>query len=241
MFTHNDKVKKRNGLAVLVLGVTGLLAGHTATAADARRYVEDNCVSCHAVTKPDFAASGIIERIERKGPLLYYAGDKFNETWLQSWLEKPHRIRPGGSFPPHHTVVTDDGDVIDDNTFHPHPAVPKDIAKVVVDYLMGLHAQDVPSLTQTYQPKQVSAVLGKMNFNKFKGCAACHRDAEDSGGLSGPEMYTAWKRMKPEFIVSYIKDPVAWDPHSMMPNRHLQEADIHKLVDYLKLIGEKTP
>ena len=203
-----------------------------------QKYIESSCFSCHAFKKPDFEALGIDERINRKGPHLYYAGDKFNREWLETWLKEPYRMRPAGSYPPDHTVVEDVGDVIDESSLSEHISVPEDIVAAVADYLMSLKMENPPTLETQYKQKKVSAVMGRMNFHKFKGCAACHRDAPDIGGLSGPELYTAWKRLNPQFFISYIKQPTAWDPHSMMPNRHLDESDIHKLVDYLREQGE---
>ena len=240
MSEKNLRVEKQILAVAILLGLLALLANHVAMASGAEEYVQDNCAGCHAVSKPDFDAMDITERARRKGPHLYYAGDKFRKEWLQTWLVAPDHIRPGGSFPPDHTVVTDEGDVIDEDTLAVHPSVPEAMAAGVAEWLMGLHMEDAPLLDAEYTPKKVSPMLGKMNFNKFKGCAACHRDEDDTGGLSGPELYTAWNRMQPEFIVSYIKNPAAWDPHSMMPNRHLNEPEIHKLVDYLKLIGENS-
>jgi len=208
---------------------------------DTEQYVQEKCASCHALSEADIDTDDITERMHRKAPPLYYAGDKFRKEWLQSWLEAPARIRPGGGFPPDHTVVTDDGDVIDQTTLSDHPSVPTSMASDVAALLMTLHLKARPTLQSVYQPQPASLMLGKMNFDKFKGCSACHRDAKDVGGLSGPELYTAWNRLQPEFIVSYIGNPVAWDAHSMMPNKHLREADIHKLVDYVKLIGEARP
>lgn len=207
-------------------------------AEDVQKYIESTCLSCHAIQKPDFDKLGIDERINRKGPHLYYAGDKFNRDWLQAWLEKPYRIRPGGAFPPDHTVVADVGDVIDESTLEDHIAVPEALAGPVADFLMSLRLENPPQLDKNYEPKKVSPVMGKMDFTKFKGCAACHRDEPDVGGLSGPELYTAWQRLSPHFFISYIKNPRAWDPNSMMPNRHLEEKEIHKLVDYLRQQGE---
>lgn len=235
----NSKNTIRMWFLSVITGVLVIMANHPALASNVEKYIDENCVTCHAITKPDYKTLGISERMQRKGPLLYYAGDKFNKDWLQHWLESPSRIRPGGSFPPDHTVVTDDGDVIDKKTLPVHMSVPKEMAVELAKYLMSFHLDDKPELETPYTPGSVSMTMGKMNFNKFKGCSACHRDNENVGGVSGPEMYTAWKRMQPEFIISYIKNPVAWDPHTMMPNRHLQEKDIHKLVDYLKLIGDK--
>ena len=203
-----------------------------------QQYIQSNCIACHAMKKPDFEGLGIEERINRKGPHLYYAGDKFNSDWLQAWLEEPYRIRPGGSFPPDHTIVTDEGDVINKESLLEHISIPKEMSKGVAEYLLSLKLEKTPTLEKEYTEKQVSPVMGKMDFHKFKGCAACHGDSPGIGGVSGPELYTAWARLNQNYFISYIKNPTAWDPHSMMPNKHLNEEDIHKLVDYLRQVGE---
>lgn len=225
-------------VAYLLIGLASTLSSSNVVAQDVQKYIESKCISCHAVKKPDFEKIGIDERINRKGPHLYYAGDKFNKDWLKEWLKKPYRIRPGGSFPPEHTIVADVGDVIDESTLVEHMSVPEELLSPVTDYLMSLKMENLPELEKEYEPKKVSPVMGRMDFHKFKGCAACHRDEPDIGGLSGPELYTAWQRLNPHYFISYIKDPTAWDPNSMMPNRHLDEGDIHKLVDYLRQQGK---
>jgi hypothetical protein len=81
--------------------------------------------------------------------------------------------------------------------------------------------------------------MGNLNFGKFNGCDACHRDAPNYGGVSGPELYTAWQRLQPKYIASYITNPVAWDPHTLMPHKELKPTVVKKLVDYLKVNGEE--
>ncbi len=209
-----------------------------AYATDIPNYLTQNCSSCHALSKPDFMAEGIQERINRRGPHLFYAGNKFREKWLLNWLKKPYQIRPGGSYPPLHTIVTDEGDVIDKQTLINHVALPDNLAQEVSSYLMSLHPMDALEKQVDYQAKTVSSAMGKMNFNKFKGCGACHLDSTEEGGLSGPELYTAWQRLKPNFVGSYIKNPVSWDPYSMMPSKHLKDSEINKLIGYLKTLKE---
>lgn len=234
-FSHHRRLLQALSLATIAAAVSA-----TAPVANANEYVQTHCADCHTLSQPDYAALGFAERANRKGPHLHYAGDKYRKDWLRAWLEAPTRIRPGGSFPPDHTVVTDEGDVIDESTLPDHPAVPEEQLDDVVATLMSLHLDDAPTLEQPYEPKKISLMLGKMDFNKFKGCAACHRDDAENGGLSGPELYTAWQRLQPEFIVTYTASPTAWDPHSMMPNRHLKESDIHKLANYLKTVAEEA-
>ncbi|MDZ7784768.1 MAG: hypothetical protein U5K56_18090 [Halioglobus sp.] len=40
--------------------------------------------------------------------------------------------------------------------------------------------------------------------------------------------------MQPAFIASWIADPVAWDPHTLMPGGDLNECAVAKLVNYLE-------
>lgn len=224
-------------LGAAVLLAAGLPAAASAdTAAD----VQQQCGACHAL-KHDYATAAIGERAERKAPPLDYAGNKFQRDWLVKWLQSPTRIRPAGVFPPAHVKDGPNGDVVDEASLVKHPAVPAAQAEAVADYLMTLKPFDDLIKAETYQPGAIAERMGKMNFGKFKGCDACHQDAPGSGGVSGPELYTAWKRLQPAYISSYIGNPVAWDTHTMMPKGDANADAVHKLANYLKVIGEKQP
>ncbi|MFA5549725.1 MAG: hypothetical protein WDA10_14370, partial [Porticoccaceae bacterium] len=84
--------------AALLLGAVAPLAA--AAAGDGEALARDNCAGCHALERPDYQALGHGERATRKGPPLYYAGNKFRAQWLEAWLQKPERLRPAGVFPP---------------------------------------------------------------------------------------------------------------------------------------------
>lgn len=224
------------------LGAAAMLAAVVPLAAnaDAAGDVQQQCGTCHAL-KHNYATSAIQERAERKAPPLDYAGNKFQRAWLVSWLQNPVRIRPAGVFPPAHLKEGPDGDAIDATSLPKHPAVPAAQAEAMADYLLTLKPFDSLIKAETYQSGTIAERMGKMNFGKFKGCDACHQDASNSGGVSGPELYTAWKRLQPAFISSYIGNPVAWDPHTMMPKGDANADAVHKLANYLKVIGEKQP
>lgn len=209
--------------------------------ADGKQWVEANCASCHALERPDYQDLGHAERITRKGPPLYFAGNKFRAEWLESWLQNPQRIRPAGVFPPAAVKVTDDGDVIDTAALGEHPALSADEARQATEYLMSLRAFDDLIAATNYEPGTIAARMGQLNFSKFNGCDACHQDSANSGGFSGPELYTAWQRLQPKFIASFIANPVAWDPNTLMPKADLNESAVARLSDYLKLIGEEQP
>lgn len=214
-------------------------AGGTAenVKADVAVDVATQCAACHQLQPGDKA--DLEARAMRKGPPLYYAGNKFRKEWLVRWLQKPVRIRDAGDFPPHHVKTTDHGDVVDPATLNDHPALDAATAQRFAEWLMALTSKAELIKAESYTPGRVSKRMGAMNFTKFKGCGACHQDAADKGGLSGPELYTAWQRLQPGFIASYIRNPVAWEPVSLMPVKHLQTKQIDQIVDYLHVLSEE--
>jgi cytochrome c2 len=220
--------------AALAFGVSSGAQG------DVGADVQKQCGVCHALAAPD-AAAGPAERAQRKGPPLHFAGNKFRRDWLVAWLQAPTTLRPAGIFPPAMVKPGPKGDAVDAASLPKHAAIPAAQAAAVADHLMSLRPFDKLIQAEQYEPAAIAARMGQMNFGKFKGCDGCHKDAPDRGGVSGPELYTAWQRLQPAFISSYIANPVAWDPHTMMPKGDANATAVHKLADYLKVIGEKQP
>lgn len=206
--------------------------------ADGAATVNSQCASCHAVEKPDFATLGKLERLERKGPPLYFAGNKYREGWLAQWLQKPQNHYLSGYFPSGAVFQdTSEGEIPDSAALLKHVALNAATATEVATYLMSLQPKSELIAAVQYTPGKVAKRMGTMNFRKFKACDSCHQDALDEGGFSGPTLYNAWQRLQPEFIVSFIQDPVAWDANTIMPVMEMNSAAVNKLVDYLKLIG----
>lgn len=213
-----------------------------AEAADGKQLLMDSCSNCHQIDMPDKASLTLQEKINRKGPPLYFAGHKYQQAWLENWLQHPRRITPsGGNYWANAVVVTDEGDEIDENKLTAHIAVNQQQAIAITQYLLAL--KPFPDLIREgeYTPGKVPRMLAAKDFRKFKGCVACHRDEEDFGGVTGPELYTAMKRLTPEYIASYIRNPTAWEPRSLMSNSHLNDAPIYKLMNYLNIIVEDLP
>jgi len=193
--------------------------------------LKSQCISCHAIVKPDNAS---LDRLwERKGPDLYYAGSKFNKAWLEKWLQNPVRIRPAGEFYTRHVKGSDKEDVVDESTMVAHVKLSKADAEAVAEALMALTGPADLVRKGAFKGDKVSMSMGAMFFNKLRGCAACHQAKPGTGGSSGPELYTAAERLQPDYIYSYIKNPQAIDPHIWMPTLNLAEPDLQRLTGYI--------
>ncbi|MEX2353787.1 MAG: cytochrome C [Gammaproteobacteria bacterium] len=207
--------------------------------ADGADIVNERCLACHTLERPDFKQSGIEERLLRAAPPLYYAGNKYRQQWLQEWLQSPTRLYPAGYRIAGAVRSSDEGDIVDTEALVSHITLNETDAIQVSNYLMTLRPYDELIEKDNYIAGTVAKRMGMLDFRKFKGCNACHQDEQDAGGISGPELYSAWQRLQPEYLSSYIQNPVAWDAHTIMPVLDMNEAAVHKLVHYLKLIGEE--
>jgi len=219
-------------MAALLLACVAAPKGN---AADGEQILTSQCADCHSLEGP---APATLEALwERKGPDLFYAGNKYKADWMERWLQKPERIRPAGMYYGRHVQTTPDGDKIDSATLEAHPALNAADAKAVTIALMRRKANSDLLHPGEYHPGTVSLMMGEMMFDKFKGCLACHQIEPDYGGLSGPEVYTSAERLQEDYLMSYMRNPQAWDPLIFMPNKGLEDTDLRKLVDYMRALA----
>jgi len=188
------------------------------------------CASCHALTsKAGAAAAGLW----RKGPALYYAGNKYNESWLKEWLQNPKQVRPSGMFYLDHVESGKRRDMIRKTSFPEHVRLTATEAKDVASALSEKRVKTALTRVEKLDPSMAAGSAGELLFDKGNGCMACHRIASDYGGLSGPELYTAGKRLKPEYMLSFTRDPNSWNRKTYMPQRDISEEELQKLVNYI--------
>src|SRR3546814_20179976 len=96
----------------------------------------DVCSADLALTRP---ADTTVEHLwNRKGPDLWYAGDKFNREWLVGWLQNPTTIRPGGVMWFKHAKAGDPHDTIDTAAVEKHPKVDAANAEKLAESLLLL-------------------------------------------------------------------------------------------------------
>lgn len=200
--------------------------------------LQKDCTSCHNISGP--VAQTLKEAFAKKGPDLSYAGNKYRQEWLVSWLQKPERIRPAGMYYGDHIKPGAKSDEIDTSTLTNHVALSKADATAIAAELMQMKPHADLIAKEKIEPGSISKQMGEMAFDKFLGCMACHLIEPEYGGLSGPELYTAAKRLQPEYIASFIRSPQAWEPKSWMPNKHVSEGNIQKIVSYLQVLGKEA-
>jgi cytochrome c2 len=225
-------MKKRFTLMAAALAL-GLGAG----AAQAADILTQQCVACHAISKPDKAS---LERmLERKGPDLYYAGNKFNKAWLVSWLQNPTTLRPGGVMYTHAVKGGSGGavDTIDAAKVPAHPKLSAADAQAAADLLMNLKVDGL--VTAGAWKGETGGSMASMLFSKLRGCTSCHAAKPGGPPNSGPELYSAGTRLQPDYVLAYMKDPQRFDPHVWMPSLGLTDADLQKLTGYLTTLKQE--
>ncbi len=224
--------------AATMFAIVLVLNSVIARADSGESILKTQCGSCHNLSGP--APTTLKDLWARKGPDLFYAGNKYKADWIAAWLQKPTRIRPAGEFYADHVKPGPKGDVIDTSSLITHPSLSAKDAEEVTEALMKRKALSNLIKPGEYKTGTISRSMGELMFDKFRGCLACHEIEPGYGGLSGPEVYTAGKRLQDDYLISYMRDPQAWDPKIFMPNRHLSDRDLQKFVHYFHLLSKEV-
>ncbi|MFQ5344486.1 MAG: hypothetical protein ACE5DZ_00840 [Mariprofundus sp.] len=212
--------------------------------------LKTRCAYCHDLKGP--APQTIRQLWKRDAPDLFYAGNKFRREWLVEWMQKPVRIRPAGvnylraiNSTPTNLKKTKKGrkyDVLWGKYLKPlqHEELSKAEAEAVADALMELKPHfDLVSAVKLDESMKVTLDDGEVLIDKVYGCQSCHQIEPGYGGYTGSELYTAGRRLQPEFMLSYIKRPKNWDPKIWMPNGNVKPDDLQKIVNYLILLSKE--
>lgn len=184
-------------------------------------YGGKNCAGCHLTNGPN-PDKTFEDKLKRKGPDLWFAGSKFKKEWLLAWLQDPKPIR---SMAYNSIEKKNPGD---------HPKLSGKEAGDVTDYLMTLTSKDVA--TGAIKPK--NDLMGKMVFEKKQGCYGCHlskKGAKVAGGVTGPSLVEAGKRLQGDWIYAYLKNPQAIIPVKRMPTYSgiLTDAELKSVASYV--------
>lgn len=187
------------------------LKGAEKAASGKSLFIEKGCYGCHdARVRSDLPKySTPFNGISQK-----VAG----KAWLAKWIENPVELRPATLMPKFRLSQTQLHDL--------------------VAYLYGLENN---ALTLTLADDgQGSAKRGETTFTE-KACVACHSEKADAAGLTRriPQLLDAGLKLKGDWLINWISDPLSINPDTWMPKLDLTQADIKDLTAYLKTLSDQ--
>ena len=102
--------------------------------------------------------------------------------------------------------------------------------------------------TKRLEPARISLVIaktgdaaeqGKMRFNQMF-CVTCHAIAVERsgetkliGGDIGPELTKVGSKVKPEWLVAWLRDPQGYLEHTRMPRYQWSDKDLYEVTQYI--------
>jgi mono/diheme cytochrome c family protein len=209
---------------------------------DGRRILQKyNCTGCHVVEAKGGDIAAFYETPQVAPPPLVAGhlqeGEKVQATWLYEWLARPTSLRPWlkvrmPTFP-----------------------VTIDEATTLSKYFAALAGKGFPYefvRVEEYSPELVGAGR-KLASKDYFDCFSCHVQGSKlpEGPPEGwaPDLSLARRRLRPEWIVKWLKDPQKIQPGAKMPSFYPggpddilggnEEQQIIALRDYIMSLGER--
>lgn len=168
-----------------------------------RLYRELKCAACHEAGP---------------APTLAYSGSKLQKDWVKGYLLKPHRIR------------WSDFDVRP-VTRMPDYQLTEDEAERLSAYLDALRDPERFPERKPRADEELRADFGKQLFAQYL-CINCHFVGKD-GEEYGPDLTGVGRRLRPEYIETFLRNPAALIPGNPMQDLKLWPKEAEALTDYL--------
>ncbi len=192
------------------------------------RFIQASCGTCHYADLPqtqrltkgrellaELNCQGChrlpgIERPAMLGPDLTNVGTKVSREWIYKWLKEPR------------TIVDKDGNVsVNGYETEDEPRMPK--FRLTENELRGLSAYP----------------QGELRFRQMF-CSTCHslaviRAGETKliGGDIGPELTKVGSKVNPDWLITWLRDPQGYLPHTRMPRYGWSDEDLFKVTQYI--------
>jgi mono/diheme cytochrome c family protein len=193
--------------------------------------VKFNCEGCHRLEG--------IGRPAMIGPDLTNIGTKVSRAWIYKWLKEPR------------TITDSQGNIkVDGVETENEPRMPK--FRLDEKELRGLSAylstlkshppephKIDPRVLAKWQKNPNTVQQGELRFRQMF-CSDCHALAvvragttELIGGDIGPELTKVGSKVKPDWLISWLRDPQAYLPHAIMPRYQWSDEDLYTVSQYL--------
>jgi mono/diheme cytochrome c family protein len=192
---------------------------------------ELNCQACHRLPG--------IERPAMLGPDLTNIGTKVSREWIYKWLKEPR------------TILDKDGNVAvhgyetEEEPRMPKFRLPETELRGLSAYLSVQKAQALATykidarVVATWSKNPELTSQGELRFRQMF-CSTCHslavtRAGETKliGGDIGPELTKVGSKVKPDWLVAWLRDPQGYLPHTRMPRYGWSDEDLYKVTQYI--------
>ncbi len=164
-----------------------------------------NCQGCHLLEGQGGKVKELLEDPGLRPPSLEGEGAKVQDTWLYHFLKNPTTIRPWLKF----RMPT--------FGFHHEELIRLVRYFTLLSGVEELYEEEKAVGEAKPTPEEFAS--GKQLFQMFQ-CAKCHEPAK-AGTLGAsflaPDLTLAKDRLKPRWIVEWLKDPQVLEPGTMMP------------------------
>jgi len=178
---------------------------------------DNNCMGCHTIMgEGAYYAPELTKVVERRG-----------EEWIRIFIKDPEGMYPGQR----RMVKYNFTDAQIDDVI----AFLKWIGSVDLNGFPPKPPLQVPATVATISdPTDVSAVTQPQIFSSV--CAACHMVGGKGGGV-GPALDEAYKRLTPEQMIAWLRNPQEVKPGTTMPKLPLSDEQLSELANYLQSLG----
>ena len=192
--------------------------------------VRYNCIACHQLQD--------VVRPAMLGPDLTNVGTKVSREWIYKWLKEPR------------TITDADGNILVDGVAT-QPRMPK--FQLTDEELRALSAylsvqRVTPVEAYHFNSRTISAAnksgdvadQGKIRFDQMF-CVTCHALSVDRGGVTtliggniGPELTKVGSKVKPAWLVAWLRDPEGYLQHTKMPRYQWSDQDLYEVTQYVE-------
>ena len=192
---------------------------------------EKKCSECHRLSH---------DGAEKNGPDLFYAGNKYQASWLKQYLQNPITIRSAGS--------VEDPDFLKGippaNSLK-HIALPEEDAEQISQELMVLMPLDLPKEVDRLEPlTNGQKAKIKYQFERTFSCISCHQSlnlaGKVRGGISGPSLVNAGNRLQASWVASWLKSPKIFTNKSRMPIYKMEDDVRLQLTQFLMTLKDEN-
>ncbi len=160
-----------------------------------------NCQGCHTLDGKEGRVRSVIEDKGNAPPIIEGEGKKVQEAWLYHFLENPTTIRPWLKYKMPTFGFSDQQ------------------ITALIDYFNALDKVSVKYNNQMPKVSNEEIAAGHELFKSLQ-CIKCHKSNPDpkmSASFLAPNLLIAKERLRPEWVVEWLKDPQAIQAGTMMP------------------------